>query len=642
MTVLARWRSPFFVVCAVIFSLSTPAILHPQDLVSFQIQPSPGQPQTCSGPLSGLWLFTSAFHGTCVCGSVSSPISGGGTNGIDMCQEGSNLTSTYHFPFDNGQATINVSGTVNGNQVKLTFTVHLPGIASCEKETEVFTGTLSPSMNSVAGNLSLVSDATACTGGNTCHPKCNATGAFTVAIGGSAPPSVTNVSQSSGIANQNVATTGVQWIDYNGDKKLDLFLVGTNGTALFKNIGAGKFTNVTVASKITNNGRAANGASWADIDNDGDLDVFIANQTGSPTLLLNNHGIFTDISSKLSTGIAPGSAPSDTGTTRAGIWVDINNDKDIDLFIVKDGGANQLFRKTGLTFTNIASSAGLAAVTTGRSAIAFDADSDGYQDLFVVNFNHPNKLYLNKKNNTFSDISSSAGVSFSGGSVQAAVADYDRDKDPDLFVVNNNGSSILYKNLGTLKFAQATPSALKGPKKGIAAAFADIDMDGNQDLILAQTAGGNMLFQNSGKGAFTVVRGVDLSNPDNPTGVTVGDFNGDGLPDIAIGDGDQTQDRGDSLYQNSGSGNNYLQLTLVGTTSNKAAIGARVIVQTGLTFQAKEVTAGNGSSQGSLPLNFGLGVAQIVDTIQIYWPGGAVQTLTNIKANTKLTITQKP
>lgn len=446
-----------------------------------------------------------------------------------------------------------------------------------------------------------------------------------------------NASQTSGISNQNVRTTGIQWIDYNKDRKLDLFMVGSNGTALFKNVGGGKFVNVTVAAKIGNNGRDARGASWADIDNDGDVDVFIANRVGNPTLLLNNHGVFSDISNKLMSAMSQ----TAVGTTQAGIWVDINNDKDIDLLIIKDGAPNQLFKKKGLDFTNIATSAGIADTSSGRSAMAFDANADGFQDLYVVNFNHQNKLYLNRGNETFQDVTGTSGVGFVGGSVQAAVADYDRDKKLDLFVVNNNGASLLYRNLGKMKFKNVTPSALKSPQRGIAAAFADFDGDGNQDLVLAQSVGGATLFQNTGHGQFTVVAGIDLSNPDNPTGITVGDFNNDGRPDIAIGDGDDSQDHGDSLYQNSGGGgNNYLALTLIGTASNKAAIGARVIVQTGLTFQAKEVTSGNGQSEESLALNFGLGVAGLVDTLQIFWPNKKVQTVFGLKVNTHLKITE--
>lgn len=459
-----------------------------------------------------------------------------------------------------------------------------------------------------------------------------------VSSSGGTSVSVKNVSTSSGISNQNIRTTGVQWIDYNNDKRLDLFLVGSNGTALFKNIGGGKFVDVTQQANIGNHGRNARGASWADFDNDGDLDVFIANADGPPTLLLNNHAVFTDISNLLQGAGAAGTA---VGSAQSGLWFDFNRDRQVDLFIVYDGAPNQLYKNTGNHFTNVASSAGLAVTSAGRSALAADFNSDGLLDLFVTNFKHPNKLYVNKGNETFQDISSSAGVAFTGGSVQAVIADYDRDTDMDLFVVNNTGSSILYKNLSNMKFSNVTPSVLKTPQKGSAAAFIDINLDGNQDLILAQTSGGNKLFENKGNGVFAAAT-LDLSNPANPTAISIGDFNNDGLPDIAIGDGNEDQVHGDSLYQNSGGGgNNFLTITLVGGSStNRSAIGSTVIIQTGQTYQSRQITTGNGQSQESLPLNFGIGVASIVDTIRVIWLGGSTQIKSNVPANTKLTITQ--
>lgn len=470
---------------------------------------------------------------------------------------------------------------------------------------------------------------------------CTASRAYSLQVGNMPPPvkvGVTNVSKSSGIANQTLRTTGVQWIDYNGDGRLDLFMVGTNGTVLFKNVDGKTFANVTAQAKIGNNGRSARGASWADIDNDGDLDVVIANVSGNPTLLLNNHGVFADISSKLTTGMA---APSLVGSTQACLFVDINNDKDIDLLVVRDGAPNQLWKKTGWNFEEIATKAGVALTSSGRAAVASDFNSDGYQDIFVVNYNHQNKLYLNNTNGTFTDISTTAGFAFSGGSVQAAVADYDRDQDMDLFVVNNTGSSVLYKNLGNLKFSIATPTVLQGPKKGAAAAFFDVDLDGNQDLILAQTTGGNKLFLNKGSGQFQAADVATLNDPDSPTSVAIGDFNHDGKPDIMIGDGDESSDRGDSLYQNSGSGgNNFLELTLIGTSANRSAIGAKVVVQTGSQYQSRVISSGNGQSQESLPMIFGLGSVMLVDTIYITWPGGAKQTVQNVPANSRRKVQQ--
>jgi hypothetical protein len=299
--------------------------------------------------------------------------------------------------------------------------------------------------------------------------------------------------------------------------------------------------------------------------------------------------------------------------------------------VIQDGAPNILLKQQGLRFTNIASSAGIAFNGPGRSAIAADFNNDGYQDILLINFKKPNKLYRNNKNETFTDVAPSAGLAFSGASLQAAVADYDNDQDFDIFLVNNEGPSLLYKNKDNLKFEKIIPKPLKSAKKGAAAVFSDIDADGDNDLVLAQSDGINLLFENLGKGKFKVIKGIDFSRPDNPTGIAIGDFNNDGLPDIAIGNTDDTTDHGDSLYKNTGGGgNNFLVLTLQGSKSNRAAIGAKVVVEVGLAFLAKLVTAGNGQNQESLPLEFGLGQALFVDQIQIAWPSGQTQTISQI------------
>ncbi len=442
-----------------------------------------------------------------------------------------------------------------------------------------------------------------------------------------------DVSVSSGIANNSVQTTGVQWIDYNSDGKLDLYLVGHNGNVLFKNAGNGKFVDVTKKTKTGNNGKDAGGASWADIDNDGDPDVFITNATGAPTLLLNKKKVFQDISSKIDTAAANASAGF---SIRAGIWVDINNDRKSDLFVIFDGAKNQLFKQTGsLAFNDITPTSGFADRTgAGRSAIAADLNEDGFQDLYVIDYDESNILYKNNGNETFSDVTRSADVGFNEKSVQATLADYDNDRDLDIYVVNRAGPPVLYENLGNLKFKDSTSRRLKKAKKGRAAAFFDIDNDQDQDLIVAQLKAKNLVFENLGSGKFKVKKGIDLSRPDNPVGIAVGDFNGDLIPDIIIGDADAEQENGDSLFQNIGAGgNNALQLVLRGTKSPRDAVGARIVIQTGLTFQTRSVTSGNGKGQDSLPVNFGLGPYEIVDSIQILWPSGTVQFMNDVDAN---------
>jgi hypothetical protein len=444
-------------------------------------------------------------------------------------------------------------------------------------------------------------------------------------------------SSTSHIGSNTIRTRGVQWVDYNNDGKLDLYLCGSQGNGLFKNLGNNQFSNVTVTAKAGNGQNNCQGAAWADVDNDGDQDLFIANATGVPVLLKNNKGIFASASGGL--GIfASDTAPAPAG----GIWLDFNNDGRIDLFVVRKGAPNQLFKSTGLfRFVDIGASAHVNFNGPGVSAVSGDINKDGYQDIYVVNSHAPNKLYVNNKNETFKEIGVSAGVALNGNSRQAVFNDYDGDGDLDLFVVNTGVASILYKNMGNAKFQNVTSLAgLTGPKYGESASFNDIDNDGDEDLILVQSQGGNVLFKNLGSGKFAKVTDVDVSDSTDPTAVSSGDSNNDGQTDTVVGDGGDEPQSNDSLYQNSGgSGNHYLKLILQGTKSNKSAIGAVVVLRAGLLIQAKQVSGGNGPNQESLPLEFGLGTSTTASAV-IQWPSGTIQNLQDIAADQTLKITE--
>lgn len=436
------------------------------------------------------------------------------------------------------------------------------------------------------------------------------------------------------------STSALQFIDFDRDGKTDLYLTGHDGNLMCKNSGGGIFTNSTNTNKLGNNGKDSRGVTWGDLDNDGDLDVFISNFNSPSTVLKNNNkNVFVPPSG----GISPGLFASDVNTNATGgIFIDFNNDKLLDIFVLKDGESNQLFKNLGLFhFANVASQAGVAFKGPGRSVVAADFNDDGFPDLYVANFKRPNKLYINNKNETFRDASVSANVAFSGASRQVAAVDFDGDGDLDIFVVNSEGPSVLFKNLGNLKFQNVSGSAgLAGPKKGSSATWSDFNHDGRLDVILTQRPGENVLFKNNGNGRFIQVKNVDLSGSDNPSAVVNGDSDNDSDSDVAIGDEDSGANSGDSVYQNTGGGgNNFLVLTLQGTRSNATAIGAKVVVRAGALIQAQLVSAGDGKNQSSLPLNFGLGGATTAQVI-IAWPSGLVETRDNVAANQKLKIVE--
>ncbi len=438
------------------------------------------------------------------------------------------------------------------------------------------------------------------------------------------------------IAGNPNKTSAVQIVDFDNDKKEDLYLTGFDGNVMCKNTGGAVFTNSTTQNKLGNDGSDARGVTWGDVDNDGDLDVFIANFNAPSAILKNNKGVFANQSGSLGL-FAADNTPKSVG----GIWLDFNRDSRIDLFVVKDGASNLLFKNIGaFQFANVASSAGVAFKGPGRAAVSADFNNDGFADIYVVNFQKPNKMYFNNGNETFRNVTASAQVGFSGASQHAVAIDYDGDEDIDLFVVNNNGPSLLYRNLGNGKFQNVAGAAgLAGPKKGRSASFSDFDHDGDYDLLLVQSDGANLLFANN-SGKFSRVTNVDLSNADDPSSTTAGDTDNDGDVDVVVGDSDGGADSGDSVYQNTGGGNNnWLILILQGSASNRSAIGAKVLVRTGILLQVGVVTAGNGKNQESLPLEFGLGAATSADLI-IFWPSGKQQPMPGVTGNRKVTITE--
>lgn len=442
----------------------------------------------------------------------------------------------------------------------------------------------------------------------------------------------------SGIAGNPNRTSALQYVDFDGDGKTDLYLTGHDGNLMCKNKGGARFGDSTGSSNLGNNGEDSRGVTWGDVDNDGDLDVFISNFNAPSVFLQNQGNVFSAPG-----GVAPGLYAEDATTNATGsLFFDFNNDSRLDIFVIKDGQANQLFKGLGaVQFANIASQAGVAFKGPGRSAVAADFNGDGFQDLYVANFKRPNKLFLNNKNETFRDITAAAGVGFSGASEQVVAVDYDGDEDIDIFVVNSQGSCVLYRNQGNLKFQNVTAAAgLTLPTKARSANWGDFDKDGDLDVIVAQSGGDNLLFSNNGDGKFTRITNVDLSNADDPSSTASSDSDNDGDTDVAVGDEDGGGNSGDSVYQNTGgAGNNFLIVTLQGTVSNRSAIGAKVLLKMGALLQVQVVSGGDGKNQSSLPLEFGIGDAKSV-ILFISWPSGKTQGLDNVAANQKIKIVE--
>jgi hypothetical protein len=540
------------------------------------------------------------------------------------------------------QGITKLNGTVSGQQVNFNFTTKFSmnsgGIKINENLTDTHRGTLHGS--TISGPVTSTWRFDISGQGLNLSCGCNLHGTFKVELNGgggggggggsNSDPSTQDVTQTSGLINQLVETSGLQWTDINKDGKQDLFMVGTNVSALFKNVGNGHFSQI-FSQVLT---QALTGATWADFDNDGDLDVMIFDSLGEVVFIKNTNGVFTVSSKPPSSG---------NGTLLGGIWFDFNSDGKIDAYVIKQGAPNQLFKNLGNgKFMDVAASAHVNVSGPARSAVAADFNGDGSADLYVVNFRAKNKLLINNGNGTFRAAASAAP--FVGASVQAIVGDYNNDKRLDILVVNNAGQSALFKNTGNdaagnPKFAKVN-AGISRATHGSAAAFADFNNDGFLDLVIVQSAGGNILFRNKGNGTFSSVGTVNLNNPANPTSITTGDFNNDGLVDVMIGEGTSSQTNGDTLYKNNSNKNHWLEIALQGTRSNRSAITAVVFAGNGDKFQGRIVSGGNGQNQDSLVIHFGLGANTQVDALEILWPGGIPQRCLNVKANRIVRVTE--
>lgn len=465
---------------------------------------------------------------------------------------------------------------------------------------------------------------------------------------------------------------GSAWGDYDNDGDEDIVAVGTyQPHTLYRNNGDGTFTNVAAQAGIADP-RGGWGSLFADYDNDGYLDLYITrggwSGAAENTLYHNNgDGTFTDVTH--AAGVA------DPQSSFCAAWADYDNDGYLDLYIadgvIGDGAANVLYHNNGDgTFTNTAESAGVANTGNSLGTAWGDYDKDGYIDLHVVNFGQSNVLYRNNGDGTFTDVTPTTGMNIPvTDAFVTFFLDVDNDADLDLFI-SNSGSfqafiagqitgtaphdgdrQVLYRNNGDGTFTDVTrESGLYHAFGAMGANFGDIDSDGYLDIYLATGAPQmgrlerDALFRNNGDGTFTdATFALGLGNIGKGHGVTFGDVDTDGDVDIYVPVGgafigDQWHN---IFYQNAGSGNNWLTLKLVGVKSNRDGIGAKVTLRVGNRVIYREVSGGCGfGSTNSLSLEIGLKAHTKVDTLEIVWPSGQVDIHRNLSVNQRLVFTE--
>lgn len=442
---------------------------------------------------------------------------------------------------------------------------------------------------------------------------------------------------SSPISQEGGASLSASWGDYDGDGLLDLFVGNFSGhrNFLYRNRGEGSFEKITTGLLATDIGETQ-GSAWADYDNDGDLDLLMANYTSSTLYRNNGTGNFTRVP------IGTAGPPYSTGCA----WGDYDNDGNVDLFIMTDAGGNLLFRNNGNgSFTRITTG---SIVTDGSSAVTCgwaDYDNDGFLDLFVGSRNGgANFLYHNNGNGTFTRVTTGPIATDRGNCYGSAWGDYDNDGFVDLVVLNFGvGPSFLYRNNRNGTFTKVASGPGQTTDDALGCAWADVDNDGDLDLFVASFGPNSSLYVNNGNGTFTRRVALYVTREYNPSvAVAFGDYDRDGDADLFIG---RYLQLNNGLYVNEGNTNNYITVRLRGTLSNASGIGAKVQIQTvqgdrELT-QVREISGGNGINQGPLEAHFGMGKAASAN-LSVRWPSGAVQTWTNISANQTITISESP
>ncbi len=389
----------------------------------------------------------------------------------------------------------------------------------------------------------------------------------------------------------------------------------------------------------------------ADYNNDGCTDILVLRGAWEfpqrKSLLRNNcDGTFTDVTA--AAGLA-----EPASSTQSAVWADIDNDGYLDLFVANEDRPAQLFRNRGDgTFEDVSHRAGIDKIGFSKAVVAADYDNDGYVDFYVSNLNGDNYLYHNNHDGTFSEVAAQAGVQKPWQSFAAWFFDYDNDGWPDLFVTSyyvsvdesirsylgltpNAETLKLYKNLGNGKFRDVTAEVgLDRVFMPMGSNFGDIDNDGYLDIYLGT---GNpsygsllpnvLLHNKEGKFFTDVTASSGTGELHKGHGVAFADMDRDGDEDLLTEIGGAVP--GDShafrLFENPGNSNDWINLKLRGVKTNRSAIGARIkitVENEGKTQRSIYRTVGSGGSFGASPLeqHIGLGKSARILNIEIWWP----------------------
>lgn len=454
-----------------------------------------------------------------------------------------------------------------------------------------------------------------------------------------AAQSFTNVAAAAGFPSSGDSTRGMAWGDYDGDGDHDVYLQNSGGTSRLLRNDGGIFTDVT-ASMAVSHASSGWSAAWGDYDNDGKLDLYLGNFV--------DNNLFRNRFPQSFVDVAQISGCADSSFAQGVGWIDHDKDGDLDLYVTQEFDPFRFFSNQGDgSFVDDSVITGLGDPQSHGYGLSFgDYDQDGDFDIFVSTCGTGtiNRLFRNNRNignPAYSEIATLAGVDYSPNTYGCHFADFDNDGDLDLFVAGARGeANLLYRWDGTLPFVEIGVAAgVAGPiNDGHGCTVGDYDNDGWLDIYVLDFQGTNVLYRNLGGMQFAVVPAAAGANASGQQGYdcVFVDYDNDG--DLDIHSASTGRDR---LYRNSGNSNHWLQVTAIGTRDNRAAIGVTVEIEVQGQRQWRLLNASAGAfSQNVLPGHFGTGSATVIDRVTVHWLDGTTDTRTAVAADQRLTIVQ--
>jgi hypothetical protein len=441
---------------------------------------------------------------------------------------------------------------------------------------------------------------------------------------------------------------GVSWVDYDGDRYPDLFIANNNFSdpteknLFYHNNGNGTYTRITEGDIAASCGCLS--ATWADLDGDGDLDCYACRPFLNANLLFINDGsgrFHKDTVSPL---------VSDKKFSMEAQWIDYDKDGRLDLFVANHARPStsmlvSFYHNDAGTFKLIKNS-DIGLIEDEANGIAWcDYNNDRWPDLFWSRNNKLSILFTNQGNGTFAptdNILSAAPAKYQGN-----WADFDNDGDFDIYAGTDSIRGItLYENIGDGRFELIDDTVLVRDTGSWAGGFwGDYDNDGFLDLFVTgedtYEARPNRLYHNNGDGTFSRLTEGEIATDLEPSHAAAwADHDRDGDLDLYVANVNNVNN---TLYQNRGNSNNWLQVELKGEAYNRTAIGAvikaKAIISGKPVRQMREISSKNGfMSQSEFVTHFGLGDARTVDSLVIEWPDGTVKTLTDLPVNQYLSV----